>query len=78
MLYRAMSVAGYKLPSTGANLSAYPDGWQVGQEYRAAVSVMLQMDVMRGNENRQLLPEDTLSRAEMAVVLHRALTLPRT
>lgn len=78
MLYRAMSVAGYRLPSSGANLSAYPDGWQVGQEYRTAVSVMIQMGVMRGDNNSRLLPADTLSRAEMAVVMHRAMTLQRS
>lgn len=74
MLYRAMLAAGYQLPSAGANLSAYSDGAQVSPECRTAVSVMVQQGVMKGDQGR-LMPRDTLSRAEMAVVMHRVMTL---
>lgn len=75
MLYRAMGVSGRSLPSSGADLSGYPDNGQILAQARTAVAVMVHLGVLRGTDAGLLAPTGTFSRAEMAVVLHRALTL---
>lgn len=75
MLYRAMGVAGRSLPSSGADLSGYPDNSQIPAQARTAMAVMVRLGVLRGTSTGLLEPNGTFSRAEMAVVLHRALTL---
>ena len=42
---------------------------------RTAMAAMAQAGVIQGNEQGKLNPTGTLNRAEMAVILHRALTL---
>ena len=68
-------------PGTGVQ-SLYLDGGTAtkqGTSFAApvvtAMAAMAQAGVIQGNEQGKLNPTGTLNRAEMAVILHRALTL---
>jgi hypothetical protein len=74
MLYRAMVAAGRAPAVSPASLSAFSDANQVSDYARDAVSVMVQLGVVKGSGG-QLRPTAAISRAEMAVVLYRVLTL---
>lgn len=56
-------------------LSRFPDGASVADYARTAMAAMAQAGVIQGDEQGKLNPTGTLNRAEMAVILHRALTL---
>lgn len=75
MLLRAMVANGVDVSSAYADLSIYTDSWKISPGARDAISAMVYFGVVIGNGNNQLNPTDTLSRAEIAVLLHRALTL---
>ena len=76
MLYRAMGAmgwsVGYENPSL---LSSYPDGGSVPDYAKGPLSAMIQAGVINGTSAGTLAPNRTMTRAEMAVVLARALTL---
>ncbi len=73
MIQRAMTYAGRQFP-TGGNLSAFSDGGQVSGYARAAVTALIQLGIIQGSGGK-LQPTSSISRAEMAVILHRVLTL---
>ena len=76
MIYRAMEAAGRTLPAASSTiLSSYRDGGQVSAFARPAVSAMIQSGAVRGTSDMRLNPMEPISRAEMAVILHRVLTL---
>ena len=76
ILYRAMQAVGWSIGSENpALLSAYPDGGSVPAYARGALSVLLQAGILTGTSAGKLEPGRTMTRAEMAVVLARALTL---
>jgi hypothetical protein len=75
MLYRAMLAKGQTLPVSQSVLSAFSDADQVYPYARDAVSAMVQLGVVQGYSSGKLAPRNSITRAEMAVILHRVLTL---
>jgi len=75
MLQKAMKSAGWTLYDGGASsLSTFLDGGRVSPYAQGAVSCMVQMGILSGDSRGNLNPRGTLNRAEMAVVLHKAMT----
>ena len=75
MICRAIEAAGQSLPAADAGLLAsYADGYQVSAFARPSVAALVQMGAVRGNSASRLNPGAAISRAEMAVILHRVLT----
>ena len=75
-LLRAMQAVNRSVPNAyDSYLSRFPDGASVADYARTAMAAMAQSGVIQGNEQGKLNPTGTLNRAEMAVILHRALTL---
>lgn len=75
MISRAMNAAGRTLPAASTSiLSSYRDGSQVSQFARDAVSALIQSGAVRGTSDMRINPVAPISRAEMAVILHRVLT----
>lgn len=75
MICRAIEAAGQSLPTADtALLSSYADGSQVSAFARPSVAALVQMGAVRGNSASRLNPGAAISRAEMAVILHRVLT----
>ena len=56
-------------------LSNYSDGWSVASYAQSAVAVMLENGILSGDESGALNPRSAVTRAEMAVMLSRAMTL---
>lgn len=76
MLYRAMSSMGWSVGTENpAFLSSYPDAASVPDYAKGPLSAMVQAGVINGTSAGTLAPNRTMTRAEMAVVLARALTL---
>ena len=74
MICRAMDAAGQAVaPASTALLEDYRDGGQVSGFARSSVAALVQMGAVRGNREMQLNPTAPISRAEMAVILHRVL-----
>ena len=75
-LYRAMQAANRTVPTAyDSYLTRFPDGASVAADARQAVAAMAQAGVIIGDQAGRLNPTSTLTRGEMAVILHRALTL---
>jgi len=75
MICRALRAAGQAVPTADTGLlNAYSDGGQVSAFARPSVAALVQMGVVRGNSAMRLNPTASISRAEMAVILHRVLT----
>lgn len=75
-LLRAMQAVNRSVPNAyDSYLSRFPDGDSVADYARTAMAAMAQAGVIQGDEQGKLNPTGTLNRAEMAVILHRALTL---
>lgn len=75
MICRALEAAGQSLPVADTGLlSSYTDGYQVSAFARPSVAALVQMGAVRGNSASRLNPGAAISRAEMAVILHRVLT----
>lgn len=76
ILYRALQTMGWSIGTENtALLNTYPDGGTVPAYARGAMSVMLQTGILTGTSAGRLEPGRTMTRAEMAVVLARALTV---
>ena len=75
-LYRAMQKSGRTLPGAhDTYLNRCPDGAAVSGYARSAMAALTQAGVIQGDQAGRLNPQSTLTRAEMAVILHRGLTL---
>ncbi len=75
MICRAIQAAGQTLPEADTSvLSNYADGSRVSAHARASVAALIEMGAVRGNSASRLNPGASISRAEMAVILHRVLT----
>ena len=75
MLYQAMKQAGYELPVGSFNvLKKFSDYAQVDRYAESAVASLVEVGVVQGS-GQNLKPKSSITRAEMAVVIHRALTL---
>lgn len=76
MIKRALIAAGRSVSAGNLSvLKSYGDYSQISDYAKDAVATLVQMGVVRGNQANQLNPRATISRAEMAVILHRVLTL---
>ena len=75
ILYRAMQAKGLGLGTENPGLlQAYPDGAAVPSYARGPMSALVQAGVLTGTSAGKLEPGRIMTRAEMAVVLARALT----
>jgi hypothetical protein len=75
MIYQAMKAAGMTLPSGQYDLSSFADSSQVADYAKTAVSALVQLGVVGGNNANQLTPRASIKRAEVAVILYNILTL---
>ena len=75
MLQKAMQSAGWTLyDGSASSLNSFRDGSRTSGYAQGAVSCMVQMGILSGDSKGNLNPRGTLNRAEMAVVLHKAMT----
>lgn len=75
MVCRAMAADGRNLPSAPITvLNGASDGYQVAPYARASVAALMDMGAVRVNNNGQLNPTIAITRADMAILLHRILT----
>lgn len=75
LLQNAMRAAGWSIPNGAASsLGRYTDGGSVASYAQGAVAAMVELGIISGDDAGRLKPEDSLTRAEMAVILHQALT----
>jgi hypothetical protein len=68
-------VRGETLTADASVLDSYTDQAQVATWARADVAKLVTTGVIQGNNNGRLNPKGTMTRAEMAVALYRALNL---
>lgn len=75
MIYNAMKAAGWGVsPSSTSILGRFPDGASVASYARDAVSTLVQMGAVNG-DNGMLYPYNPITRAEAAVILHFVMTM---
>ncbi len=75
MAYRALRAMGHEVPYVSVSvLNRFADADQVSADFKASMAAMVQMGIVRGDNNGCLNPAECISRAEMAVILHRILT----
>lgn len=75
MLQKCMLVAGVSAgDGTYGDLAGFSDRAKVASYAAGALSGLVKSGILSGDGTGRLLPESTLTRAEMAVILHRALT----
>ena len=61
---------------TGSSvLSAYGDQSRIASHARESVAALVSLGVVKGSSDMRINPTRSISRAEMAVILHRVLTL---
>jgi hypothetical protein len=75
MLYRAMQISGQTVSASLSNLNSFSDGGQISSYARDAVSAMFQLGIISGDNAGKFNPTKSLTRAEVAVILHQVLTL---
>ena len=76
MLYQAMRASGWSIGSPNESaLYGFSDWQSVSAYARGPMSVLVQNGLLSGDDKGRLLPGQTMTRAEMAVVLARTLTL---
>lgn len=74
-LLRALRANGWTIADgTRSSLSSFSDAASVSDYAVPGVGAMVQYNILQGSGGR-LMPHNTLTRAQMAVILHRALTL---
>ena len=76
LLHRTLDAVGRGLGS-GWNLSllSFTDGSSVAEYAQGPVAALVKAGVIQGDDSGRLNPTGSLTRAEMAVILHRVLTL---
>jgi len=75
IIKNALDVAGWKVDSAStAILGRFPDGTSVSSYAREAVSTLVQLGAVNGN-NGMLYPHNPITRAEAAMILHFVMTL---
>ncbi|MCI8524445.1 MAG: S-layer homology domain-containing protein [Oscillospiraceae bacterium] len=75
MIQRAMQAAGRSLPSGATSaLYGFSDRGQLASYAQDAAAALVAAGVVQGGGDGLLRPRSSISRAEMAVILHRAIT----
>lgn len=75
-LYRTLSRTGRSIaPASAAYLNRFSDGGSTSSYAQDSVAALAQAGIIQGDNNGRLNPKGSLTRAEMAVILHRVLTL---
>ena len=74
MIYNAMKAAGWNMSASTSILGRFPDGTAVASYARDAVSALVQMGAVNG-DNGMLYPYNPITRAEAAVILHFVMTM---
>lgn len=75
MIYNAMREAGWSVNTASTSiLGRFPDGTGVSSYARAAVSTLVQLGAVSG-DNGMLYPYNPITRAEAAVILHFVMTM---
>lgn len=76
LLHRTLSRTGRTIPDASSTyLSRFTDGSNVSNYAQGSVAALVQAGVIQGDTSGRLNPQGSLTRAEMAVILHRVLTL---
>lgn len=76
MLYRTMQTAGWSMGTANTNvLNSFKDGANVSSYARDAMATMISYGILSGNTDNTLNPNGNMTRAEIAVVLARVLTM---
>lgn len=76
MIKNAMDAAGWRMGTASTSvLNRFPDGGSVASYARDAVSTLVQMGAVSGDGNGRLNPRSTITRAEVAVILHYIMTM---
>lgn len=76
MLYQAMVASGWSLSSEGQSvLYGYSDWQSISPYARDAMAVLVKNGLLSGDDQGRLSPSQAMTRAEMAVVLAKAVTL---
>ena len=76
LLHRTLSRTGRTIPDASSTyLSRFTDGSNVSSYAQGSVAALVQAGVIQGDTSGRLNPQGSLTRAEMAVILHRVLTL---
>lgn len=76
MICRALRAAGREpIAASTSVLVHYKDANQISPFARSSVATLVEQGVVQGNKEKRIRPKASISRAEMAVILHRALTL---
>ena len=70
----SLGLAGSASAAGGKTAADFPD-FDSGAWYAQAVSAAVDNGLLEGTDQGKLNPEGNLTRAEMAVILHRVLTL---
>ena len=73
-LYRCLNRAGQAPEAPITNLSKFKDGYLISYYAVEAMSSLVEMGVFQGTEDGYLNPYATLTRLQMAAILHRAMT----
>lgn len=75
-IQRTMAKTGRNIADASATyLNQFPDGKNVSSYAQGAVASLVQLGVIKGDNTGKLNPKGSLTRAEMAVILQRVLTL---
>ena len=76
LIQRTLEQCGYSISSASESyLNSSPDGSTVASYAKAAVATLCQAGIVKGDANGNIMPKNSMTRAEMAVILHRVLTL---
>ena len=74
LIYRTLKITGHGISSGSTDLSGFTDAGQVAGWAEESVRALTGAGIIQGSDN-QLNPLDSLTRAEMAVILSRTLEL---
>ena len=76
LIQRTINATGGSLrDGAEASLSTFADRGNVAPYAQGAVSALVQAGIIKGDNAGRLNPTGSLSRAEMATILHRVLTM---
>ncbi len=76
MIKNALDAARWRVGTASTNvLNRFPDGGSVANYAQDAVSTLVQLGAVGGDGNGRLNPRSTITRAEVAVILHYIMTM---